>query len=145
MVIQPICALSRLFLPVFFKPGTAERLGLHAHRCSSQLAARAFVQNMLCTCMYRRHTVCTCTKLDDKSNSLFRSVYVRYRHNIHICIEYYICFHLGVNRISPQWIRARFFDSGPAVVALEVLNSVAHLFALRYAICMLDADPAPWV
>ena len=34
-----------------------------------------------------------------------------------------------------------FTLTGPAVVALEVLNSVAHLFALRYAICMLDADP----
>eukprot|EP00435_Cladocopium_sp_Y103_P022681 s1770_g5.t1 len=31
--------------------------------------------------------------------------------------------------------------NGPAIVALQVLNAVAQLFALRYAICMLEADP----
>ena len=69
-------------------------------------------------------------------------MYIQY---IYCIYNIYIYIYLGVNRISLQWMRARLFDSGPAVVALEVLNSVAHLFALRYAICMLDADPAPWV
>ena len=30
-------------------------------------------------------------------------------------------------------------------MALQVLNAVAQLFALRYAICMLEADPVTWI
>ena len=47
--------------------------------------------------------------------------------------------------VESVWVQCNEKIWGPAIVALQVLNAVAQLFALRYAICMLEADPVTWM